>query len=52
LSDDAIVRAACRYNASYLVSEKPHTRAFEQVYENDKFVVYALPVETCDKRVA
>lgn len=51
LSDDAVLRAACRFEANYLVIEKPHTRAFEQVYENDKFVVYALPVETCDKHV-
>lgn len=43
MSDDALVRAGCRYGASYLVSEKPHTRAFEQVYENEAFVVYALP---------
>jgi len=52
LSDDAIVRAACRYNASYLVSEKPHTRAFEQVYQNDAFVIYALPPTACDKQIS
>jgi hypothetical protein len=52
LSDDAVVRAACRYSASYLVSEKPHTRAFERVYENKAFVIFALPFETCNRQVS
>jgi hypothetical protein len=35
-------RIAQRYGASYLVMEKPNLRAFPVVYENEKFIVYAL----------
>ena len=45
LSDDDVLRAACRYSASYLVVEKPHLRKFQAVYENQQFVIYGLPLE-------
>ncbi len=45
-SDQAVLRAACQYHATYLVVEKPHLRNFQSVYENRQFVIYALP-RTC-----
>jgi hypothetical protein len=47
LSDEAVLRAACQYSASYLVVEKPHLRHFPVVYQNQQFVVYALQPQ-CD----
>ena len=42
LSEQAILSAACRFGADYLVMEKPHPRAFPIIYENLDFVVYDL----------
>jgi hypothetical protein len=42
LSSDDLLRAGQRYGASYLVMEKPNTRDFPVVYENEGFVVYRL----------
>lgn len=47
LTDQDLLRLACKYQAAYLVIEKPHLRNFAVVYENDGFVAYAMPLETC-----
>ena len=43
LSDSALVEAAERFHAGYLVVEKPHLRDFPVVYENQDYVIYSLP---------
>lgn len=48
LSEQDIVRAGCRFHATYLVVEKPHRYSFAGVYENENFIVYAIPSETCN----
>lgn len=45
LSDQDVMRVACRYRASYIVAEKPHLRSFQAIYENEQFVIYALPAK-------
>ena len=40
LSVNDLLKVACRLNAQYIVSEKPHLHDLPLVYENDGFVVY------------
>jgi hypothetical protein len=44
LPADDLLHAARRYGASYLVVEKPHAYDFPVVYENERFVIYRLPL--------
>lgn len=43
LTSDDFARLARRYQASYLVVEKPHIHDFPIAYENAQFVIYRLP---------
>jgi hypothetical protein len=43
LTDQALLEAACTFQAEYLVVEKPHSRNFTALYENQSYVVYRLP---------
>lgn len=43
LSAEALVTAACRLDAQYAVLEKPAAHALPIAYENDGFVIYAVP---------
>mgnify|MGYP001037350090 FL=1 len=43
LTDQEILQAARRIGADYLVVEKPHSRDFPLLYENDGFSIYKLP---------
>lgn len=47
LSEDDVVRAGCRFNASYLVTDRPRPYALKRVYANETFAVYTIPLETC-----
>jgi hypothetical protein len=42
LSDDQILEISKEYHAPYLVVEKPHSRPWPVLYENDGFVIYDL----------
>lgn len=42
LSTTDFERIARRYGASYLVLEKPNTRDFPVMHENEQFIIYAL----------
>jgi hypothetical protein len=43
LSDDQLLAAAHKYGAAYVVVEKPHRRPWPVAYENEGFVIYAVP---------
>jgi hypothetical protein len=43
LTDQEILQAAHSFGASYLVVEKPHSRGFPLLYENNGFLIYKLP---------
>jgi hypothetical protein len=43
LTDQDLLQVACTFQAGYLVSEKPHTRPFQQLYENQGYIIYNLP---------
>lgn len=43
LSSADLQRIAHKYGAEYLVMEKPNLRAFPVVYENGRFIIYAVP---------
>lgn len=47
LSDQDLRRVACEYHAAYLVVEKPHLHNFTVAYQNDGFVIYAMPLQEC-----
>lgn len=47
LGAEDLQRVGCKYHASYLVVEKPHHYNFTVVYQNDGFLVYALPLNEC-----
>ena len=47
LSTEQLVNAACRFNAQYIVSEKPYLHPFPLVYENSEFAVYDLGKTAC-----
>ncbi len=40
LSDAALLDAAARYDATYIIIEKPHLRPWPIAYENAEFVIY------------
>jgi hypothetical protein len=42
LADEALLDAAERYGATYVVVEKPHLRPWPVAYENDGYVIYDL----------
>jgi hypothetical protein len=42
LTDQALLQAACTYQTEYLVIEKPHTRNFPLIYENQRYIIYSL----------
>ncbi len=46
LSTQALTRAACQLDAQYAVLEKPAAHALPVAYENDGFVIYAVPCGT------
>ena len=49
LADQVFFQAVCEYGADYLVVEKPHTRGFPVIYENQSYVVYRLAyTEACE----
>jgi hypothetical protein len=43
LTDQEILQAAHSFGAGFLVVEKPHSRGFPLLYENDGFLIYKLP---------
>lgn len=47
LTDQDLLRLACKYRAAYLVVEKPHHYNFTVAHQNDGFVVYVMPLEAC-----
>ena len=47
LTDQALLQAACTYQAEYLVIEKPHTRNFPLLYENQRYIIYSLDRSLC-----
>jgi hypothetical protein len=48
LSAAQVQKLACANKLSYIVTEKPHTMPFKQVYENGQFTVYDLRTGVCD----
>lgn len=42
LSTDQIVNVARKYNAAYVVTEKPKTFELKKIYENKKFILYRI----------
>ena len=43
LTDQKILQAANSFGAGYLVVEKPHSRDFPVLYENEGYIIYGLP---------
>jgi len=43
LSSADLQRIARKYGAEYLVMERPNVRDFPVVYENGRFILYAVP---------
>jgi len=43
LSDQDLFTAAHKFNAGYLVVEKPHVRDLQVIYENQDYIIYSLP---------
>ena len=49
LTNAQLYRAACRYNAQFVVVEKPFTHDFPVIYENSQFIVYDLTSAACSQ---
>jgi|GEM_PF-514635 len=45
LTTDAVLRAAQKYGAKFIVTEKPKTFALKKLYENNKFILYRAEKE-------
>jgi len=43
LTDQQLLQAAHSFEAGYLVVEKPHSRDFPLLYENEGYIIYQLP---------
>jgi hypothetical protein len=49
LATEAIVAAAKKYNAPYVVTEKPKSFSLPVMYENSEFILYEVPLTINDK---
>ena len=47
LDTDALLKAACRMDAQYIVVEKPHLHDLPEVYENTEYVIYDVEGKAC-----
>jgi len=47
LSTEQLVQAACKFDAQYMVSEKPYTHPLPLAYENEEYAVYDLNGKDC-----
>ena len=42
LPDETLLKLADKYGATYIVIEKPHTRPWKRIFENEQFIIYEI----------
>lgn len=47
LEEKDVLGAACRYGATFFVTDRPRRYKLKQVYRNERFIVYSIASDSC-----